>query len=62
MSGSYTNKLNDVKVMLFEGLSRPDLLEAKGCTYCLDEQAPSCFCKAESKTNLYHNLQTGLSV
>lgn len=48
--------------MLFEGLFRPNLLEAKGCTYCLDEQAPSCFCKAETKTNLYDNLQTVLSV
>lgn len=62
MSGGYTNKLNDVKVMLFEGLFRSNLLEAKGCTYCLDEQAPSCFRKAESKTNLYDNLQTVLSL
>lgn len=62
MSGRYTNKLNDVKTTLFEGLSRPDPLEAKGCPYCLDEPAPSCFCKVESKTNLYDNLQTGFSV
>lgn len=62
MSGSYTNKLSDVKVMLFEGLSRPNLLEGKGCTYCLDEQAPSCFFKAENIKNLCDKLQTGLFV
>lgn len=62
MSGRYTNKLNYVKVMLFEELSRLRLLEAKGCTYCLDEQDLSCLCKAENLTNLYDNLQTDLSV
>lgn len=51
MSERYVNKLNDMKVVLFEGLYRRNLLEAE------------LHCESKSKTNLlFDNLKIGLSV